>query len=52
MLLPRNNSPVDSEFILGDVSDIDRVIHTQKVLLDCRTVESVIGLLSKSRSTL
>lgn len=52
VLLLHNNSPVDSEFILADVSDIDRVIHTQKVSLDCRTVESIIGLLSKSRNTL
>ena len=46
-ILLQGNSPVDSEYILSSLGDIDRAIHTRgRNRLDLRTVEAVAKLLS------
>lgn len=46
-ILIEGNSPVDSEFILDSICDIDRAIHTpNRVRLDKKTVEKIVELLS------
>lgn len=46
-ILLQGNSPVDSEYILSSLGDIDKAIHTRgRNRLDLRTVEAVAELLS------
>ena len=46
-ILLHGNNPVDSEYLLNRVEDIDRVIHTpDRRMLDAKTVESITILLS------
>ena len=46
-ILLQGNSPVDSEYILSSLGDIDKAIHTRgRNRLDLRTVEAVAKLLS------
>lgn len=46
-ILLQGNSPVDSEYILSSLGDIDSAIHTRgRNRLDLRTVEAVAKLLS------
>lgn len=47
-ILLHGNSPVESEYMLNSVSDIDRAIHTKdRRMLDEKTVESITRLLSE-----
>ena len=47
-LLLHGNSPVDSKYILSDLADIDRKIHTaDRRMLDSKTVDSIKGLLGQ-----
>lgn len=47
-ILLHGNSPVESEYMLNSVSDIDRAIHTkERRMLDEKTVESITKLLSE-----
>lgn len=47
-ILLHGNSPVQSEYMLTSVTDIDRVIHTpDRRMLDVKTVESITKLLSE-----
>lgn len=46
-ILLHNNSPVQSEYMLTSIADIDRAIHTaDRRMLDAKTVEKVSELLS------
>ena len=46
-ILLHGNSPVDSEYLLNSVEDIDRAIHTRdRTILNADTIETISKLLS------
>lgn len=46
-MLTNNNSPVESEYMLNDIYDIDRVIHSQgRNILTKKQIENIVSILN------